>query len=217
MEVSTSIHHFLFLIKNFAHDSILFTLHHPTLPRFNLLHILLMTVSYLHLSPKDNLYVRPFNGVWSTYWWQHWENWPLPQQLGISHRTLASGGTLWPTAQGIQLFSLFTVAVLGMASNTLTLYVQLFCVSRRHWFIVFTLFPSLPPKWYLSLWKKGWGIYVQFSTRNYTVNYSLHVGHWGSVLTMIYCNQKFCWWGMKCLNLWAYVSVISSWFNTMST
>lgn len=106
MEVSTSIHHFLFFIKNFAHDSILFTLPHPTLPRFNLLHILLMTVSYLHLSPKDNLYVRPFNGVWSTYWWQHWENWSLPQQLGISHRTLASGGTLWPTAQGIQLFSL---------------------------------------------------------------------------------------------------------------
>lgn len=55
MEVSTSIHHFLFFIKNFAHDSILFTLPHPTLPRFNLLHILLMTVSYLHLSPKDNL------------------------------------------------------------------------------------------------------------------------------------------------------------------
>lgn len=113
MEVSTSIHHFLFFIKNFAHDSILFTLSHPTLPRFNLLHILLTTVSYLHLSPKDNLSLLNIL-VCAAFHWSvvnllvaTLRKLALPtQQLGISHRTLASGGTLWPTAQGIQLFSL---------------------------------------------------------------------------------------------------------------
>lgn len=34
-------------------------------------------------------------------------------------------------------------------------------------------------------------MHVQYSTANYTVTYSMYVGYWGSLLIMIYCNEKF--------------------------